>query len=97
MAAGVKTDQSQWTRWPGGVAILDFYPVPGTAGAMVCTGILLGKDTLLQVIVATHTNLIITASDDYVNEFSITADNEITNTALDCSNKFMHVRVARGL
>ena len=98
MAAGVKTDQSQWTRFPNGIAILDFYAVPGAAGNLVCTGILLAKDTLIQVVCATHTAGVVSASADYVNEFTISADDQINNTGgTSNANKIVHVRVARSL
>ena len=68
------------THYPNGVGQFMFCAIPGVAGNLTCTGVLLEKDRLLQVLAITHTNGIPSAVADLTSEFTISADDQINNT-----------------
>lgn len=84
------------THFPNGVAQFMFCAIPGAAGNLVCTGVLKGRDRLLQVLAITHTNGIPSAVADLTSEFTISADNQINNTGgTSTANNLVMVLVAR--
>ena len=84
------------THYPNGVAQFTFCAIPGTAGDLTCTGVLLAKDRLLQVLAITHTNGIPSAVVDLTSEFTIKANDQINNTGgTSTANMLVLVTVAR--
>lgn len=84
------------TGFPNGIGQFMFVAIPGAAGNLVCTGVLLAKDRLLQVLAVTHTNGIPSAVVDVTAEFTISADNQINNTGgTSTANMLVFVLVAR--
>lgn len=84
------------THYPNGVSQHLYCAIPGAAGNLVCTGVLLGRDRLIQVLAITHTNGIPSAVADLTSEFTISADNQINNTGgTSTANNLVLVTVAR--
>jgi hypothetical protein len=84
------------TNFNNGVNQFMFAAIPGVAGNLVCTGVLLAKDRLLQVLAITHTTGTPTAAADLTSEFTISADNQINNTGgTATTGRMVWVLVAR--
>lgn len=84
------------TVFPKGVNTFLFCAIPGAAGNLVCTGVRIATDTLLEVLAITHTNGIPSAVADVTAEFTISADNQINNTGgTSTANLLVMVLVAR--
>jgi hypothetical protein len=94
MAAGLPKEKV--TRFPFGVGQFRFLGNGAAAGAVAVTGVILARDSLVQVLAYTLSGVLLKDCNDYTNEFSITADNTVNNTGgTSTAGKIVDVTVAR--
>ena len=96
MAAGNPNDTGDMTHFPGGISQHMFIGKGPNATTATVTGIKLARDKIVQVLYFVLSAMLLTAANDYTNEFSITADNTVTNTGgTNLSAGIILVTVAR--
>jgi len=84
------------THFPNGFSQFQFIGAGAAAGNVVCNGVLVAKDRILHVQGITLSGALLTDSDDYTSEFSVSADNQINNTGgTSTSGRILFVTVAR--
>jgi hypothetical protein len=86
------------THFPNGISEFILFGVGAAAGNVVCTGVKLATDRLLEVLAMTlnATTGCVTAAADLTSEFTISADDQINNTSgTSTANKNVLVLVAR--
>jgi hypothetical protein len=88
-------NETQVTRFPGGVGQFTFFAVGGAAGALTATGVRASDKLLLVQSLKLDTGAP-NAVADLTSEFTITADNTVNNTGgTATTGAFVAVTVAR--
>lgn len=94
MAAGVPNEVV--TRFPKGVGQFTFMGAGAAAGNQVVTGVVKARDTLVQVTHVVLSGVLLKSFNDYTNEYTISADNQINNTGgTSSAGGILFVTVAR--